>query len=206
MSDVTITNLTTSPLYIGDLYATIPASGSIVVQRYASDLPRMKALQDAIANNQAAVSVVPTANELASGLLAADSSVQAVDLQPVAAVDVAAASFEIRKSFTALAAGSVDDITIYAANALPFKMRIMDVYALVSTAGIGGAKTLTVRDQSGGLGTAVATIDDTATGRIAPTAFTGTTLLTPGTLKGLFIRRDQRDVAGEIVIVARRES
>lgn len=206
MADVTLTNLTTSPLPLGDLYTSIPASGSIVISRFTSDLARMQSVQAAVAAGTLAVSVVLTAAEAASGLTTAAGSVEAEDVAAVADTTIAAAPFEIRKSFTALAAGTADDVTIYAAGALPFKMRILDVYALVSTAGAGGAMTLTVRDQSGGLGTAVATIDDSGAGRIAPTAFTATTLLTPGATKGLFIRRDERDVAGEVVIKARRES
>jgi hypothetical protein len=206
MADVTITNLTAAPLHIGDLYATIPANTSITIQRYASDLSRMKALQAAVTAGEAAVSVSLSAAELASGLAVAEGSVQAADVQAVAASDLASASFEIRKSFTAAAAGAQDDVTIYAAGALPYKMRILDAYVLVSTVGTGAA-TLTVRDEAAGAGTAAAVFSSAATGRISPSsAFTATTLLTPGAAKGLFVRRADRDAAGEVVIIARRES
>ena len=205
MATIVVTNIDTAPVNINDLYTTIPVGGSVTTERSTAQISSMAGLQQAAAASKVTVAVTLSADEIASGLAVTSGSVQAADVQPVAAADAAAATFEIRKSFTALAAGVVDDITIYAANALPFKMRITDVYALISTPGVAGAKTLTVRDQSGGLGTVVATIDDTAAGRISPTAFTASTVLTPGTLKGLFIRRDQRDVAGEIVIVARRE-
>lgn len=206
MASVVITNLTTSPLHIGDLYTTIAASSSITVDRYASDLSRMKSLQDAIAAGSAAVSVTPTANETASGLLTADASIQAADMAPVAPTAVASNEVEFRKAFVAAAAGAQDDVIIFAANALPYKMRITDVYALVSTVGTGAA-TLTVRDQAAGAGTAVAVLSSAATGRVGPSsAFTASVVLTPGTLIGLFIRRADRDAAGEIVIKARRET
>jgi len=205
MAAVTITNLTTSPLHIGDLYATIPASTSIVIQRFASDLSRMPALQAAVAAGTAAVSVALSTDETTSGLATAEGSVQAADVAAVASTDAAATSFEIRKIFVGAAAGSDDDVTVYAAGALPFKMRILDAYFLCSTGG-SGAKTLAIRDEAAGAGTVAATFDTTATGRIAPTAFTATTLLTPGATKGLFLRRIQRDAAGEVVIIARRES
>lgn len=206
MAAVTITNLTTSPLHIGDLYTTIPASTSIVVQRFASDLSRMPALQAAVAAGTAAVSVALIADETTSGLATAEGSVQAADVAIVAATDAAATSFEIRKAFVAAAAGAQDDVTIYAAGALPYKMRILDAYMLVATVGTGAA-TLTVRDEVAGAGTAAAVFSSAATGRISPSsAFTATTLLTPGAAKGLFIRRADRDAAGEVVIIARRES
>jgi len=205
MATIVVTNIVAVPVLINDLYATVPVGGSVTTQRSTAQISSMAGLQAAVAAAQVTVAVTLSADEIASGLAVTAGSVQAVDMQPVAATDAVAPTFEIRKSFTAGAAGVVDDIVVYAANALPFKMRVLDVYALVSTAGVAGAKTLTVRDEAAGAGTVVATIDDTATGRIAPTAFTASTLLTPGTLKGLFIRRDQRDVAGEVVIVARRE-
>jgi len=205
MADVTITNLTTDPLLIQDLYTTIPASSSITVTRYAADLSRMASLQAAVAANQAAVSIALTANESASGLAAMSGSIEAQDVAPVAATDAAAATFEIRKSFVGAAAGTDDDVIIYAAGALPYKMRVVDAYMLCSTGG-SGAKTLTVRDQAAGAGQAIAAFDTTSTGKIAPTAFTASTVVTPGATIGLFLRRIQRDAAGEVVITARRES
>jgi len=204
MADVTITNLTTSPLYLGDLYTTIAASSSITVSRYASDLSRMKSLQDAVAAGTAAVSVAPTANELASGLMTADASVQAADLAAVAAANAAAPEQIIRKSFTT---ASTTDIAIYAANALPYKMRIIDVFLIISTQQSASAVQL----WSGAAGTGTAVTSSTATtsaGRVAmPLTGNATVVLTPGALVGLFLLPNATSgVVGEIEIVLRRES
>lgn len=203
--NVVITNISAVPVAIGDLYTTIPVGGSVTTKRSASQLSAMVSLQKAVEANTVTVAATEESFETASGLAVAPGTVAAADVQPVAATDVAAATFEIRKSFVGAAAGTDDDVTIYAAGALPFKMRILDAYFLCSTGG-SGAKTLTIRDEAAGAGTAAAAFDTTSTGRIAPTAFTATTVFTPGAAKGLFLRRIQRDAAGEVVITARRET
>lgn len=204
MAAVTITNLTTSPLYLGDLYTTLAASASITVNRYGSDLSRMKSLQDAIAAGTAAVSVVPTANELASGLMTADSSVQATDLAAVAATAAAAAEQIVRKSFTT---ASTTDIVIYAANSLPYKMRIIDAFLLIGTPQSGSAVQLW--SGAAGTGTAITgSIATTSAGKLAM-PLTGNTsiVLTPGALVGLYLLPNATSgVIGEIEITLRRES
>jgi hypothetical protein len=204
--NIVVTNISAVPVPIGDLYTTIPVGGSVTTKRSASQLASMVSLQKAVEAGTVTVAATEESFETASGLAVAPGTVAAADVQPVAAADAAAATFEIRKSFTAAAAGAQDDVTIYAANALPFKLRILDAYALVATIGTGAA-TLTVRDEAAGAGTAVAVMSSAATGRISPSAaFTATTVLTPGATKGLFIRRADRDAAGEVVIIARRET
>lgn len=203
MADVTITNLTTSPLYIGDLYATIPASSSIVVSRYASDLPRMKALQDAITAGNAAVSVALTASETASGLAQASGTIQAQDVAPVAATDAAAAEFTLTKAFTALGAGVPDDVVIYAVNTLPFKVRVLSAQARVSTA--IALSTINVYDQAAGAGQLCAALSSATTGIVPMTGPNASVVVTPGALIGLFVHRSDRGVAGEVVITCRRE-
>ena len=204
--DVTVTNISAAPVPLGDIYTTIPVGGFVTFKRSASQISAMVSLQKAVAAFQVTVLAVEESFETASGLAVAPGTVAAADVQPVAATDAAAATFEIRKAFVAAAAGAQDDITIYAANALPFKMRILDAYVLVSTVGTGAA-LLTVRDEAAGAGTAAAVFSSAATGRISPSsAFTASTLLTPGATKGLFVRRADRDAAGEVVIIARRET
>lgn len=203
MADVTITNLTTAPLYIGDLYTTIPASSSIVVSRYASDLPRMKALQDAITAGNAAVSVALTASETASGLAQASGTIQAQDVAPVAATDAAAAEFTLTKAFAAGIAGTPDDVAIYAANALPFKVRVLRAEARVSTA--IALSTINVYDQAAGAGQLCASLSSATAGIVAMTGPNASVVVTPGTLIGLFVHRSDRGVAGEVVITCRRE-
>jgi hypothetical protein len=204
--DVTITNISAAPVAIGDLYTTIPVGGSVSTKRSASQLSAMVGLQKEVQAGTVTVAAVEEAHETASGLAIPPGTVEAADAAPVAATAVAAATFEIRKPFTAAAAGAADDVVIYAAGALPFKMRILDAYVLVATIGTGAA-LLTVRDEAAGAGTAAAVFSSAATGRISPSsAFTASTLLTPGAAKGLFLRRADRDAAGEVVITARRET
>lgn len=204
MADVTITNLTTSPLHIGDLYATIPASASVVIQRYASDLPRMAALQAAVAAGTAAVTVVLNAAELASGLATADASVQAVDVAAVAAADVASGEIKLRKAFTSVAS---TDIAVFAANTLPYKLRILDAYMLIETVQAGSS--LRLWPQAAGAGTAITDAGLTSVaGKIAlPLTAGKTVVLTPGATIGIFaLPSAHTGVVGELVITARRES
>lgn len=205
MSKLTITNLTGSPVHIGDIYYTIPANGSVVVERDASDLSGMVALQKAVTAGQVAASIAYETWETASGLVAAPGSVEARDLAPVAATAAAAVVQTIRKSFTAGVPGTADDVVIFAAGALPYKMRILDVVALVSTN--IALSTLTVRDEAAGAGTAAAVLDSATTGRKMPDgSITASVVYTPGVTKGLFLRRSDRGVAGEVVLTVRQET
>jgi hypothetical protein len=209
MAQVTVTNLSaTEGLYIGELYTTIPAGGSIVISRSTSDLSRMSGLQQAVAASSAAVSVALETYETSSGLAVAPGSVQAQDMQPVAATDAAAGEITIRKAFTAGGAlGTPDDVTIFAAGAVPYKMRILDAVAYLSTASGGALKLLTIRTEAGGTGVACAEISSASTGRAGQTAtVTASQVVTPGTAVGLFIRREDRDAVGEVVLTVRRES
>jgi hypothetical protein len=204
--DVIITNISASPVAIGDLYTTIAVGASVSTKRSASQLSAMVSLQKAVDSGLVTVAATMESFETSSGLAIPPGTIDAADVAPVAATAPASATFEIRKPFTAAAAGAQDDVTIYAANALPFKMRILDAYVLVATVGTGAA-LLTLRDEAAGAGTAAAVFSSAATGRISPSAaFTASTLLTPGATKGLFVRRADRDAAGEIVIIARRET
>lgn len=212
MADVTITNLTTSPVYLRDLYTSVPASKSITVSRAASDLSRMSGLQAAVAAGTVAVSVVLNAVEQASGLAVIPGTVEAQDMAPVAAAAAAAGDIEIRKAFAAGGAvGTADDVAIYAVNTLPFKMRVLDAYAIISTASAGANHVITIRDQAAGAGNVAGVIDSAATGRYAVSFASNTvantsTVLTPGASVGLFLHREDRDAAGEVVIKVRRES
>jgi hypothetical protein len=204
--DLVITNLSaTDPVTIRDLYTTIAPSGVVTITRKASELPAMGGLQAALAAGAVSLSVTPTADEIASGLLAAPQTVQAADSAPVAAAAVDAMDITMRLPFAAAAAGTADDVTIYALNALPYKMRVIWAKAIVGTA-IGSA-TAAVRTQSAGAGTLVATMDFGTAG-LVPSPNTGfaTVVLTPGSSVGLFVRRSDRGVAGEILLSVRRES
>lgn len=204
MADVTITNLTSAPLYIGDLYTTIAASSSIVISRSSSDLPRMAALQAAVAAGNAAVSVALTANEAASGLAATPNTVGADDMLPVASTDPASAEIVIRKAITTVAS---TDIPIYAANALPYKIRILSAKLVILTVQAGS--TLQLFPQAAGAGTAITTATSTAVAGNVDMPMNGnvTSVLTPGATIGLFARPSAHTgMVAELIITARRES
>lgn len=63
MAQVTITNLTSSPVLIQDLYASVPGSGTLVFERSGSELSWMRSLQRAIALGQVSVQIVFNADE-----------------------------------------------------------------------------------------------------------------------------------------------
>lgn len=202
---VQITNLTSSPVYIGDIYTSVPVGSPLTIERSASDLSGMAALQKAIADGDVSIVVTPTADELASGLLAPPSSIQAQDMAPVAAADVGSGLILLRVPMTAGGGGSPDDITVYALNALPYKFRIVDSWAFISAA-VGGA-TVTAYDEAAGAGTAGPAISGAATGRAAGApASDASTVYTPAATKGLFLRRSDDGVAGEAFLLIRRES
>lgn len=205
MASITITNLTSQPLPITELYATIAPNGTLTTNRYASDLPRMTSLQAAIAAGSAALTVAYSSNELASGLTQAPQSTTDKSAQPVAADATATQEIEVRKTLTAGVAGTPDDVTVYALNALPYKCRVIDAYAIISTA--IGASTLQIRSQAAGAGTLCAEISSAALGKAEwDSTVTATQVLTPGSSVGLFIRRSDRGVAGEVVVVLRKEN
>lgn len=201
---VVITNLTSSPVYIGDIYTSVPVGSPLTIERAASDLSGMAALMKAIADGDVSITVTPTADELASGLLSPPSSIQAEDMAPVAATDVGSGLVLLRAAFTAGGGGSPADITLYAANALPYKFRVVDSWLFVATAVAG---TGTLRDEAAGAGTAVSSGSTAATGRIPMDPDSdASVVLTPGATKGLFLRLSDDAAAGEVFVLARRES
>lgn len=109
------------------------------------------------------------------------------------------AVFSIRVTFTAGAAGTADDVTIYSANA-PFAFRILDVTLLTSTA--LALATAQLRDTAGGGGAALSSVLTTA---VAGTARNNDTVTPTVALNGsVFLRRSDRAVAGEVLILAVR--
>jgi hypothetical protein len=109
--------------------------------------------------------------------------------------------FTIRVAFTALATGAADDVTIYSANA-PFAFRILNVTFLVSAA--IAASTLVLRDTSGGGGAALSSTFDSAATGIAPVTAAWTASSTVAANGSLFVRRSDRAVAGEVIVIAVR--
>lgn len=202
MAQLQITNVGTEKLYLGDFYTNIEPGKSISVERAASDLPNLKSLHKAVADGVASLSIVYSGDEAASGLHAPPAVIEAGDLAPVAGNTPAAALITIYKTFEAGPGGSPDDVEIYPRGALPFKFRILDLVVYVSAA-VGGSD-VEIRDEPGGVGSVLASALSAATGR-NPNVEAGTGIAAPAAIKGLFIRRSDDAVAGEVVIIARAE-
>lgn len=198
MATLVVSNLTAADVYVSDLYAAVPASGSISTNRAASDLSRMAGLQALIAAGTVAASVTYSDAEKNSGLV--DVGTTASPATGLGDGDV------IRVPFAAGTPGTPDDVTIYALNALPYKkMRIVDAHVMVVTA--IGATTVQLRSAAAGAGTLCAEMATAATGRNGQTAtVTASQVLTNGATVGLFLRRSDRGVAGEVVITVRPET
>lgn len=205
MAQIQLTNLTSNALPLGDLGSkSLAGNETITITRPANALPQMASVIAAVAAGTLSVTVTPTAAELASGFLSPPQSVQAEDLAPVAATDAAAVCGKWRLPMTAGTPGTADDVTLFAVNNLPFKVRVLGVTARIATA-IPTA-TVTARTQSGGAGTAFGAIDAGTAGLVHDDGKTATTVLTPGSTVGVYARRSDRGVAGELFIEWRRES
>lgn len=202
--DVTVTNISTGPVYVSDLYTTLAASGSVTFKRSASELSAMVSLQKSVALGLLTVAAQPEAYEVASGLMTAPGSVDAGDLAAVDSGVAASGEIVIRKNFTTTAS---TDIVLFAANQLPYKIRILDAYLLISTA--QGSSTLQLFPQAAGGGTAITTATSSAaTGRVAmPLTNNQSQLVWQSAQNGLFLRPSAHSgVVGEVVITARRET
>lgn len=204
MATVTITNLTSAAVYVGDLYTEVPASSSIEIDRTPSDLAGMVSLQKLVQDGSVSVAVEYTAAEQAAGWAGAPDATEAADIAPVAADATFSPEIVVRKVLTGGVTGTADDVTVCALNHLPFKARIIDAWAVLS-AGVA-ASTLQVRSAAAGGGTLAATLDSSAAGVARVSTLTGTQVFTPGSSVGLFVRRSDRAVAGEIFIKLRREN
>jgi len=204
MAQITITNVSSDAFYLNDIYATIPAGESVETQRAISEISAMAGLQAAVTAGVLTLSIEYSASELASGLaLAAGPSIPAA----VEATDLVAAPISIRKAMVSGGtSGTADDVTIYAVNNLPYAIRILDAHAVISTAVVGSS--LTVRSAAAGAGTQAAVVSSASAGVARASALGASNtsvVLTPGSSVGLFVRRSDRSVVGEVVITARRE-
>lgn len=207
MASLTITNGSSSDYWLNDIYAAIPAGESVTVVRSPAEISSMAGLQAAIADGALSAAVTFSSDELAADLssVVAPASVSAAAMNPVASTDIDAPLVTFRKAMTSGgASGTADDVTIYAVNTLPYKVRILNAMAFISVAG-PGSSVLSVRSAAGGAGTLAATVPSDALGPQRMTGPNATVVLTPGASVGLFVRRD-RSVVGEIILTARRES
>lgn len=198
MATITVTNSSGSDVYCADLYCTISAGGSVSTTRSVSDLSKMAGLQSLIAAGSVSVAVAYSDDEKASGLVdQGDTATTATGLGDMQVV---------RVPMTAGTPGTADDVTVYALDALPYaKFRVIDAWAVISTAIT--ATTLTVRTAAAGGGSSVAVMDSAVAGRNGlKSTVTATSTVTASSTTGLFVRRSDRGVAGEVFIVIRPET
>lgn len=207
MATLTITNLTSSPVYITELYTSVLTTAPLVTSRPLAALSGMAGLQAAITAATVSLAVTPTADELASGLLSPPNAVGADDLLAVTAATVTAPLQTMRIPLTSGGAtGTADVVTVFAVNTLPYKFRVLDVaIAFISVAGAGGT-SMTIDTVSAGGGTLVGTLATASTGRVVSSAPLASVVVTPSSTAGLFVRRTDRSTVGEIILTIRRES
>jgi len=194
MATIVVTNLSsTASVYCSDLYTLIAPSASVTTTRAVSDLSRMASLQALVAAGSVGVAITYSAAEQASGLVneGETATSQGSKFQSVQT---------LRFAFAAGAGGSADDVTIYALGTLPYaKMRVLKMESLVATA--VGASTLQLRTVSGGAGTLLAATAGTPTGYVGPnTSVTATSQVVSSSSVGLFLRRSDSGIAGEVLI------
>lgn len=199
MATLTITNPGSSDVYCSDLYVSVPAGKSVSTTRAASDISRMSALQTLVAAGSLTVAVAYSADEKNSGMVLAD--------QTAASTTGGLGDVEtLRFPLTAGGGGSADDVTLYALGALPYKkFRILDAYGFIS-AGNSAGRTIQIRTAAAGAGTLCAEVSAAAAGRGAQTTtVTASQVVTSSGTVGLFARRSDSAIAGEVVVTIRIE-
>lgn len=202
MATITVTHVGTAARYVSDLYKTMQPGDVVTTTRASTDLPAMASLQAGIAEGDLTLSVVYDANELAAGLEAPPNSVHGEDMAEVAAATAMSGLVHLFVDLP-VGGGGADVITVYALDALPFKMRVLDAVLLTSTAAVG---TITVEDEAvAGVGTTALTLDSNTTPRDVPSEDV-TTVLTPAATTGLFVHRTDSTHVGELMLTLRRES
>lgn len=203
MASVVITNVSAGEVHIRDLYKTLAAGEAVTISRTAAEITGMAGLQEAAADGTVTIAYTRSADEVASGL-DLPPVVDGGDLAAVASTDKVSDCAVIRIPFTAGAGGSADDVTAYAVNTLPFKFRVLDAWALIATNVVSAS--VTVRTAAAAGGTLLATLSGNATGRVSTTAPTATAVATPGASAGLFLRRSDSGLAGEVFLLVRKEA
>lgn len=209
MAAVSFTNLSSETQYVTDFSSivfTVPIGETVTYPRdlTPADLAGASRLQASVAAGDISVVVVPSSDELESGLLVAPTSITGDDVQAVPAAEPMAAIASFFHIEAAGVGGAPDDVEIYAADAIPFKCRILDVVIVVTDA--LATHTLEVRDEAAGAGTLLATLDAATAGRkVDATANANMTVITPGVTKGIFVRRSDSGLGFQAFITYRRE-
>jgi len=203
MATFVITNLASEKIHLGDFYKTLDVGEVLTLTgRDPSEVSGLLAVQREVSAGNISFSMTPTAEELASGLMVPPNAIGGDDFQEVAAADLLSGLALIRIDCP-VGGGGADDVVGYAVNTLPYKFRLIDVWAKIST---GVAGTWELRDEPAGAGSVLATMDSTtAAERVAATE-QATTVATPGATKGLFVYRSDSTAVGEVLALIRRES
>lgn len=205
MATFTITNLTSEEIYLGDLRISVKTTEPRILQnRSTSELADLTTTMERFAAGDIAFDVTLSVAEKASGLLLAQNTVNGEDVAEVAAAEVLAVSPTLFKDMAAGGGGSPDDVTIYAAGAVPFKFRVLDAWAWVDST--PGASSVTIRTEAAGAGDVLATFDTGTTGLKQSTTALGTVVVTPGAAIGVFGRRSDDAIDGRVFLLIRRES
>jgi hypothetical protein len=204
MATFTITNVSSGEVHLGDFYYTMDAGEVLTLtNRSPSEVPGLASVQAALAAGDITFSIAYTADELDSGLMTAPNTVGGDDTQEVAAADLLALPTSIYNEVAAGGGGAPDDVTLYALDAVPFKFRVLQAWFDVTTA--VGASTCELNDEAAAAGTTLATFSTGAAGLVPTTSDIGA-VLTPSATKGLFLRRSDSGVAGNLIVLVRRES
>lgn len=186
---ITVTNLSsTNPVFVSSMYTTIAASASITTKRTIAQVAADQQLISLITSSAVSIAFTEETGDDVGGL---------GDLDPGVA-----STRTIRKTFTAGAGGSADDVVIYTASA-PFPCVIVDVVAIVSTAVSGS--TLTLRDTAAGAGTALSDALASATTGVKRNT-TATTAPAVARNGSLIIRRSDSGIAGQVIVTVLRTS
>jgi hypothetical protein len=198
MATLTVTNLSSAPVFIGDLYTTVPVGGSITTTRNATDLPAMHGLQAAIVAGSVAASIQYSTTESGSGFVGQG--------EPAGPATGLSTEIVVRTPLTSGgSSGTADDVVVYALNALPApKLRIIDAYAILST--VVASSHIQLYTQAAAAGTLVTSISSATAGRAGTEVTdTATVVITNGSTVGLFAHRTDRSVVGELFVVLRPE-
>lgn len=181
---ITVTNVSTNPVYISQFYRQLAASEAITVRRTMADVDGDDSLKALVRTGVLTLTFTAEAgDELANADTPGDGgfAVEMIyhKLCPAGGVT-----------------GTPDDVTIFNANA-PFAFEIMDVQLVTSTN--ISMSTCTLRTAAAGGGTAVSdALSSGSTGIARNSAKTDTPAIAKG--GSLFLRRSDRAVAGELII------